>query len=395
MAAPVSSPFSPTRAQTAPRVPLRVVFLTNFIPPYWKPVLDLLSARYTHLRVLVSTDMEKNRNWKIDWEGLDVVRQKTITIQLTKHHTGFRDTALVHFPLDTLLRLWSFRPDVILSAEMGFRSLLAALYRKLRPKSRLIIYADISEHTERRRGWIRMSLRRILKKNADAFIVTGESGSRYMRSLGAPDTKMFKVPYASDVHHFDEGTHRDDEWAWRLLYVGRLIERKGLLPFIQCLSNWATVHEDRTVELALAGDGPLRAQLGALALPSNLQLTLLGEIDYDLIPRIYARAGIFAFPTLADTWGLVVNEALAAGLPVLGSVFSQAVEELVRDGYNGWVFRPDDSEQMYRAIDRAMSTSRESLKEMREFARSTALDWTPGHAADRIDAAVRAVATVK
>ena len=53
------------------------------------------------------------------------------------------------------------------------------------------------------------------------------------------------------------------------------------------------------------------------------------------------KVGVLVFPTLADEWGLVVNEALAAGVPVLGSLYSQAVEELVRDGENGWTFRPD------------------------------------------------------
>ena len=55
--------------------------------------------------------------------------------------------------------------------------------------------------------------------------------------------------------------------------------------------------------------------------------------------EVYAKASLFAFPTLADEWGVVVNEAMAAGLPVLGSIYSQAVEELVEDGVSGWVFR--------------------------------------------------------
>ena len=61
---------------------------------------------------------------------------------------------------------------------------------------------------------------------------------------------------------------------------------------------------------------------------------------HERMAEVYAKASLFAFPTLADEWGVVVNEAMAAGLPVLGSIYSQAVEELVEDGVSGWVFRP-------------------------------------------------------
>ena len=62
--------------------------------------------------------------------------------------------------------------------------------------------------------------------------------------------------------------------------------------------------------------------------PGNLELMILGQCDYERISECYASAGIFAFPSLADDWGMAVNEAMLAGLPVLGSTYSQAVEEM-------------------------------------------------------------------
>jgi hypothetical protein len=83
-----------------------------------------------------------------------------------------------------------------------------------------------------------------------------------------------------------------------------------------------------------------------------------------------------AFPTLADEWGLVVNEAMAAGLPVLGSLYSQAVEELVQDRINGWTFHPDHLEEAGHAIDRALTTNSEDLMNMCLAARTRALEIT-------------------
>ena len=176
----------------------------------------------------------------------------------------------------------------------------------------------------------------------------------------------------------------------RLLYVGQIIERKGLTHFLSALSRWAENHSEERAELLIAGDGPLRPTIEAMNLPKNLRCLFLGSVSYEDLPAVYARAGIFAFPTLADTWGVVVNEAMAAGLPVLGSVYSQAVQEMVADGVSGWTFRPDDVDEMYGAIERAMSSSAAALNQMRRCARDRALELTPEHVADLIEAAIRA-----
>ena len=106
------------------------------------------------------------------------------------------------------------------------------------------------------------------------------------------------------------------------------------------------------------------------------------------MPARYAAAGAMVLPTFADEWGLVVNEALASGLPVLGSVYSSAVEDLVEDGLNGWRFRVDDPEEMYRAIDRCLLTPECELREMRTRARQASLRISPEYVVDRMMAAV-------
>ena len=261
----------------------------------------------------------------------------------------------------------------------------------MRPSSRLIIFADLSQRTEKSRGRLRAVVRKFISKNADHFLVLGESGAHYIQTLGVGNNRISRVPYSTDVSRFvDQNSSRTEQCARRLLYVGRLVERKGLLPFILALAKWLVANQAYRVELTLAGDGPLRCQLEQLNLPAGLRLTLLGDKDYRDMPAIYSQSGILVFPTLADTWGLVVNEALAAGLPVLGSVYSQAVEELILDGWNGWTFRPDDAGQTYHAIETIMNTPSEALERMRECARNTAAKLTPEHVAGLINDAVRA-----
>ena len=104
----------------------------------------------------------------------------------------------------------------------------------------------------------------------------------------------------------------------------------------------------------------------------------------------YARASILALPTLSDEWGLVVNEAMAAGMPVLGSVYSQAVEDLCVEGQNGWRFRPDAPGEIDAAIERALATPPDELEAMRNRARETVEHLTPEYVADRFVDAIRA-----
>jgi hypothetical protein len=378
-------------ARLAASKALRVAFLTNLIPPYHKPVLHLLAQRYRPLRILLSTPMETNRPWKADWDDLDVVVQRTYTTQgLWRHPRGFSEPLAIHVPLDTLQQLRRFAPDVVISAEMGARTLLAILFRKLNPQSRLIIWAEAAESTESGRGWARQIARRIFVQHSDAFLAVGTSAVKYLAGIGAPTARIFKIAYTTDLARFAANPlSRPAATAKRLLFCGQFVERKGLIPFLQILSKWASDHPNQQVNFALAGGGPLKPQLSQIPLAANVKLEFLGVFQYDDLPEIYASAGVFVLPTLADTWAVVVNEALVSGLPVLGSVYAQAVEELIQDGCNGWIFTPDNAEDTYRAIDRMMNTSDTELEAMRVAARSTAAQLTPERVAEQIDLAVR------
>lgn len=372
---------------------LRVVLLTNVIPPYHKPVFDRLAQLFPHLRILLSTPMERNRSWKLDWGELDVVVQNTITLHRTwRHPRGFSEPLYIHLPWDTLSQLQRFHADIVISWEMGVRTLLSAFYRLTHRSSRLIVWAETAESTEHGRGVIRGVLRRMIHRAVDAFLVTGDSGSRYLRSLGISDRKIFKIAYTTDIHPFlSASVTRGPENAKRLLYVGQLIQRKGLVQFLGVLARWTALHRDREVEFLLAGSGPLQEELNRFETPPNLKLVHLGNVDYQELPSVYANAGIFVLPSLADTWAVVVNEAMAAGLPVLGSTYAQAVSELVQDERNGWIFRPDVGDEMFEALDRCMRVALDDLDKMRLQARATAVRLTPDYVTGLVEQAILSV----
>jgi glycosyltransferase involved in cell wall biosynthesis len=370
--------------------PIKVVLLTNCIPPYWISTFSNLASRFHSFRVFVSTPMEPDRDWEPHWGDVPVTVQRSLTYSATRRHDlGFSETVWRHIPYDTLPILCRERPDVVISAQLGFRTLQAAIYRQLFPKTRLVLWTPLSEHSEKCVSPLRELQRRILLSTADAVLANGASGMAYLRKLGVRRQKIFFLPYCADVQtQLDLPLDRPHSASRRLLFVGQLVDRKGLQPFFRALSDWLSKHPEIAREIWVAGDGPLRRELQEFSVPSQLRLVFLGSVAYEKLPQVYASAGILVFPTLADEWGVVVNEALAAGLPILGSRYSQAVTELVRNGVHGWTFRPGHVDEIHAALDQAFSVTDAQLLEMRRACRQRVQSLSPEFGADCFTRAV-------
>jgi glycosyltransferase involved in cell wall biosynthesis len=377
--------------QTEPKPRGRAALLLNFIPPYRAPLFRLLASELEELRIFVSTPMEPNRSWERDWRDLDVELLPSLTLPLfARHPHGFREPVFLHLPYTVVFRLWRARPDLVISGQLGAASALAALYRALRPGCRLVLWLTLSEVSEVGRGPIRRALRRWLLGRADAVMVNGESGARYVRGFGVPEQRIHRIQQAVAGKAFAAEPHRQGPAARRLLFVGSPEPRKGLRPFLASLRRWAGANPTRSLELWVAGTAEEFLGTGAPGLPPNLAVRWLGALPYPRMPEIYRETGILAFPTLADEWGLVVNEAMAAGLPVLGSEYSQAVEELVEDGRTGWRFHPDDPDACLGALERALGTPDDVLDEMRAACQERIAGLTLRTMADRMLAAAAA-----
>lgn len=359
---------------------MRVALLTNFIAPYRLPLFRALAARVGDLQVLISTPMEDTRAWAVDWSDLDVVVQRTFTVARTWRGRGFRERTQVHVPLDTACRLARFQPDVIVTGELGARSMAAVRYAR-RHEVPVILWATLTDHLEARRGRLRRALRGWLLRRVDRVIVNGEADARYIRRFGYPDARVARVPYTTELQPFLQlSLRREPSRAERhLLYVGSVSERKGVALLLAAL---AELEDRRQLRLTIVGDGPLRASLESRYRDCGVVLHWAGNVQYGELSVWYGQAEFLAFPTLGDEWGLVVNEALAAGVPVIGSRYSQAVEELVRCEQNGWVFAPDSVGAVRQAVAHALACDPESVATMREAARSSVAGLEPAAIAE-------------
>lgn len=369
-----------------------VVVLTHYLPPYMARVLAHVRRQVPNLRVLLSIDQEPNRQFGNTWDGLDVTVQKSLMLRRPwKHKAGFEEDLYVHFPYDTLGQLRRASPSIVFSYELGFRSLVSAIYCRLY-RRKLALCICVSEHTEQGRGVARSVLRRLLIRQADAVTFNGPSCRRYLEQFSASRDKLFHFPYAtSDQCVYDGPVARAGEPNVKLLCIGQLTHRKGVMELLLSLREYCQQRPERPLEMTLIGAGPLHQPLADLSLPDNLSLRLTGHLAYDAMNQEMERAGILVFPTKADEWGLVVNEAMQAGLPVLGSIYAQASTTLIREGENGWLYDPQDKPQLFEKLDQIHRLGTDTLLPMRSAAQQTVSTITSASSAEKAVAMFRAL----
>ena len=390
---------SPIERGEQPSVmPARVVFLTHFIPLYQVRVLQEIARSVRDFHVLLSTPIEPNRQFEIDWGDLDVQVQKTLTFRRSWRQSGpsggpgFTDPLFVHVPYDTRARLKQLKPDIVMSLELGARSLGAVRYCH-RHNAKSIVCTYMSEHTEQARGWMRERLRKHLIHRADAITYNGPSCQSYLQRLGADPQRLYRLSYAADDRTAHQGTVERDEVSARsrVLYVGQLSERKGVIPLMNQLNEYCRLNKDRLIELRMAGRGPLRDEIERFDLAENLTIRLLGNLAPADLAAEMGSCGVTVAPTLADEWLLVVNEALQAGLPVIGSIYAQATISLIRDGENGWQYDPAQPKSLHAVLDQYFGISNGEISRMRHACRDSISHCTPAWAAKE---AIRAIANL-
>lgn len=360
---------------------MKLAVLTHYITSYRISTFVELAKKVDHLTLVLSSDLSDP---KLHETGIDVQILPSVLIPRRRRHpSGFVETYKVHVPYGVGRALGRIDPDAIHAHEFGMRT-IAATFWKRRTGRPMVIHADLSEQTEQGRGGIRPALRKAILKQTDRVAVNGESGASYIRGLGFASDRIDTLPFATDVSVFSavKPLWRRDG-VRRLLYVGRLIELKGLEEFIEVAGAYLSTRPDIQVELTLVGDGDRANLIEAVPRPANFVLKMPGAVQYTKLGEIYAQADCFVFPTLGDTWGMVVNESMAAGLPVMGSVLGQASVELITEGESGWLFDPRSRDSMKGALQRFLETPDERLPEMGERARTGALAISPDNVAQR------------
>lgn len=206
---------------------------------------------------------------------------------------------------------------------------------------------------------------RAMLRAFDGFLVVGDRHRDYLRHYGVPDRRMFAAPHFVDNEWFRAravaaGPGRAalrSELGFDLetpvvLFVGKLIALKRARDLVFAIARLR--QRGRQAGLVLVGSGPLEAELRALASESAVPAAFAGFRNQSQIPAYYAMADVLALPSDSETWGLVVNEAMASGLPAVVSEAVGCGPDLVTDGLTGACFPTGDVAALADALERAL-----------------------------------------
>ena len=261
---------------------------------------------------------------------------------------------------------------------------LAMLVRALQ-KRPWILFAERPGMNDRNR-WSKLlrALPLMMVRSAAAIIATGRLAQQQYEARFGPERPVFSLPYLVRPEPFlrIERTAKRAPNGVCFLACGELIPRKGTDVLIKAFARAA--HSLPNISLKIVGDGPERNTLmGRVPEQIRNRITFTGLVPSAERTKPFAWSDVFVHSARHDGWGVVIQEALSAGLPVIATRQTGAAYDLVEEGKNGFLVEADDEDQLYDRIV-WFSEHQELIPGFGERARSSASTLTPEWGAAQI-----------
>jgi glycosyltransferase involved in cell wall biosynthesis len=281
--------------------------------------------------------------------------------------------------LDTL------HPDVVISGAIAYPSGATAV-RWARRNKRPVIIMDNARLKDVPRSPLVNWVKRRIYANIDSILIPAASHVPDYRFWGIPEERMFLGLNVVDNAFFTERSNiaRQNAASIRKNYelpnhfflgVGRQIPKKNWGTLIKAFSG-CKGYDNGEWGLVLVGDGPEAIRLKQMAAQSNYNVVFLPFQDQKTLCQFYGLAECLILPSsYGETWGLVVNEAMACCLPVIVSRECGCAETLVHDEYNGWKFDPHNPDELTQTLGKFMRLSEDERKQMGERSFEIIADW--------------------
>jgi glycosyltransferase involved in cell wall biosynthesis len=354
---------------------MRIAVVINAVTPYMRPLWARLAERSDiELLLVTETPMERDRRWQVETDlPVEHVQLDSWTLDLAWMSVGSgfktRFDSYLYVSKRPLAPLRRFSPHVVVAAGGGVWSSpanIAALAARRRHGWAVVPWWNTFTRERRslpRRAaepWVRYFFR-----SADAWLAGGSRHARDVVRLGADPSRTVIAPLtALGPNPPLERTGLLVPDQPRYLFVGRLIERKGIDVLLAAFRR-----VDRG-ELWLAGDGPLRSYVESEA-NGDPRIRLLGYANEESLPDLYQQADVLMVPSLFEPWGLVVHEGLAYGLPVIATDQVAAADDLVESGVNGYVVAAGSHEELAAAMSSVAEWAPERWRKANAHSRET------------------------
>lgn len=330
----------------------KVLFLTNYPSPYRVRFFDEL-AKYLDVTVLytdrAAEQKDREKAWFIQGEGRfrEAVLGKRLSVRGA------------NLCLEVLSWLKKPYDHILICGYSSPTNMLAMSYLKTR---RIPFWMEVDGGLIREEGKIKYRFKKTLISMATDWLGTGKTVTEYLVHYGAEEKRVFIYPFSSlsEKDILPEPPGREEKKMLReklgmteekvLLSVGQFIPRKGFDLLLQ-----AAAKLPKTVGIYIVGGEPTEAYLQMRQALDLSNVHFVGFQSKDALAEYYRSADLFVFPTREDIWGLVVQEAMAYGLPVVTTDKCVAGLELIEPGLNGYLVPGENVPALRDAVERALS----------------------------------------
>ena len=352
---------------------IKVAIITNIPTLYRKKQWEYYAmCKYLDITVFYCANTEKGRYWKINSsERFKEVFLKGLSYKSFHFNPGVLKVIFKDF-------------DVFIVGGYGSPSLIMSIITlKLLKKPWVMIIDGISPLNLNKGHSTVDDFKRFLIKWANAYSANGTVGKKFLKSYGIFPKKIFNQYMTVDVDDFiNKGkdskkikkTVREEygipDNTTVLIYAGRLIYKKGVQDLIDAIKILKINGYDIIAFIVGEGDYKGELQMKSQDIKSNIIFT--GHVNPDKIYKYYYASDIFILPTYNDLWGLVVNEAMACGLPIIVTDAAGCSYDLIKD--NGYIVTHHDINELSRAIEDLMDNKKRN--EFGKNSRKIITKWT-------------------
>lgn len=260
---------------------------------------------------------------------------------------SFKDLTTIEVKKKIMDKLDEINPDILIAGPIPFTSGAIGMQWAYKRGKKIIIFDD-SKHSHYNRNFLVNYIKISLIKLAHGILVPSEEYDSEYEKWNIAKTKLYYGLNCIDNDYF-HSKKKQFSSSKKIVFVGRLVKIKNLEAL---LTSWKVIEQvNPDYQLIIIGDGPEYENLLTIKIKLELErVKFLGNQNRRVIAKILAISEAFILPSFLEGWGLVVNEAMSAGLPVLLSNRVNAGYTLLKDGVNGYSFDPNQPEQMTEAI---------------------------------------------
>ena len=309
------------------------------------------------------------------------------------HEGLLEEVSLPQRIIGILNAIKQFKPDVVnLTGYYDVASWSVLFYCKLNGIKTIL--SNESTANDHARNGIKEFIKGLIIKQFDGYFNFGTLSENYIISLGinsqrmlvkrnCVDNKALKEIYLKHIPNRTQNQEALNIAPNNFIFVGRLIDYKNLFLFIEAF-HAAQLNSNEKWGVIILGDGELKSDLQHHVSENNIQnINFQNGVSWQQVPEYLALSNVLVLPSYSEPWGLVVNEAMACGLPVIVSEKCGCAIDLVKNGENGFTFEPNNSELLIDILLKFMNKEVNSVK-MGMISEQIITDYSPQNVASEM-----------